>query len=177
MGPNIAEILPEIFLEEQNNLEDQFRVYGRYQNQRSYRWIKKVYVVFPDNFETYNVILPKANGSGAIGETLSTPVIGTPMTGHTDTFLSIGKFETEWEAEACLKYVKSKFARTMLGTLKVTQDNAKDILANVPMQDFTPGSDIDWTKSVHEIDLQLYRKFNLSREEISFIERMIRPME
>ena len=65
----------------------------------------------------------------------------------------------------------------MLGTLKVTQDNAKDTWANVPLQDFTPDSDIDWSKSVHEIDLQLYWKYNLSEEEIAFIERMIRPME
>lgn len=46
----------------------------------------------------------------------------------------------------------------------------------VPLQDFTNGSDIDWSKSVSEIDTQLYAKYELSNEEISFIESMIRSM-
>lgn len=44
------------------------------------------------------------------------------------------------------------------------------------MQDFTENSDIDWSKSVEEIDQQLYRKYGLSDEEIAFIESMIKPM-
>ena len=96
----------------------------------------------------YNVFVPEANGTGAIGEVLSTPVIG-----HTDTFLSIGKFASAQEASACLKYVKSKFARCMLGTLKATQHNPKNTWANVPMQDFTSNSDIDCSKNVAEVDI------------------------
>ena len=107
---------------------------------------------------------------------LSTPVIGVPVIGHTDTFLSIGKFASAQEASACLKYVKSKFARCLLGTLKATQHNPKDTWTNVPMQDFTEKSDIDWSKSVAEIDAQLYKKYNLSDEEIDFIDTMIKPM-
>ncbi len=45
--------------------------------------------------------------------------------------------------------------------------------ANVPMQDFSGKSDIDWFKLIHEIDLQLYRKYNLSNGEIQFIESKI----
>ncbi|MCM1518530.1 MAG: restriction endonuclease, partial [Pseudoflavonifractor sp.] len=104
------------------------------------------------------------------------PVIGVPVIGHTDTFLSIGKFASAEEASACLKYVKSKFARCMLGTLKATQHNPKSTWANVPMQDFKEGSDIDWSKSVAEIDAQLYAKYGLTDEEIIFIESMIKPM-
>ena len=44
------------------------------------------------------------------------------------------------------------------------------------MQDFTPDSDIDWSKSIPEIDAQLYAKYGLSEEEIAFIESMIKPM-
>lgn len=44
------------------------------------------------------------------------------------------------------------------------------------MQDFAETSDIDWSKSVEEIDAQLYAKYNLSDEEIVFIESMIKPM-
>lgn len=79
---------------------------------------------------------------GAIGEVLSTPVIGVPVIGHTDTFLSIGKFADAQEASACLNYVKTKFARCLLGTLKATQHNPRDTWANVPLQNFTAISDI-----------------------------------
>lgn len=91
--------------------------------------------------------------------------------------MSVGKFETLAEAIAVLKYIKSKFARTLLGTLKVTQDNPRETWLNVPLQDFTEKSDIDWSKSVAEIDQQLYKKYHLSDEEIAFIDSMIKPME
>ena len=80
------------------------------------------------------------------------------------------------EASACLEYVKTKFARCLLGTLKVTQHNGRDTWMNVPLQDFTSNSDIDWSQSVANIDRQLYAKYQLSAEEIEFIERMIKPM-
>ena len=65
----------------------------------------------------------------------------------------------------------------MLGTLKVTQDNPREVWLNVPIQDFTAKSDIDWSKPVSEIDKQLYRKYNLDDSEVAFIESMIKPME
>ena len=64
----------------------------------------------------------------------------------------------------------------MLGTLKVTQDNPRETWLNVPLQDFTVNSDIDWSKSVSEIDKQVYKKYGLSAEEISFIESKVREM-
>lgn len=81
------------------------------------------------------------------------------------------------EAEACQKYIMTRFCRTMLGTIKVTQDNSKELWSNVPLQDFTPNSDIDWSKSIAEIDRHLYNKYGLTDEETGFIERMIKPME
>jgi hypothetical protein len=179
LGANIFDIFPELFFDEcpsDNNLYAE--VYGRYNNQRGYKWLKKTYFSQNENYlETYNVFVPEANGTGAIGEVLSTPIIGTPMIGHTDTFISVGQFDTMEEATACLKYVQSKFARTMLGTLKATQHNPRDTWANVPLQDFTSNSDIDWSKSVAEIDQQLYKKYGLSQDEQDFIESMIKPME
>lgn len=65
----------------------------------------------------------------------------------------------------------------MLGILKVTQDNPPDRWAYVPLQDFTEKSDIDWGKSVAEIDRQLYKKYGLSEDEIAFIESKVEEME
>lgn len=118
-----------------------------------------------------------SNGSGAIGECLSTPLCGEPLCGYTQSFISFGAYDSTLEAENNMSYIKTKFARTMLGTLKVTQDNPRDTWANVPMQDFTSNSDIDWNKSIPEIDQQLYAKYGLDIFEIEFIEKMIKPME
>ena len=173
---NIFEKLPEIFKETYQIKEEEVRFYGRYKNERCYRWIKREYVDSHPNLDKYKVIVPKSNGSGAIGEVLSSPLIGEPLIGVTQTFLTIGAFDTRTEAEACLKYVKTKFARTMLGLLKATQHNPKDTWRLVPLQDFTAASDIDWTLSVAEIDQQLYHKYGLEAEEIAFIEEKVRAM-
>lgn len=122
------------------------------------------------------MFVPEANGTGAIGEVLSTPLIGQPLIGHTQTFISIGSFGTESEANACMKYVKTKFARTLLGVKKVTQHNPRGTWGYVPLQDFTKKSDIDWTKSVREIDRQLYGKYGLDESEIAFIESHVKEM-
>ena len=179
LGANIFDVFPELFEEDTENVnkEGKAKIYGRFNNQRCYKWMKDTYINHPNNYNCYKVIIPKSNGSGAIGEVLSTPVVGEPVVGYTDTFLDIGCYNTVDEAIACMKYVKTKFARTMLGTLKVTQDNPSGTWANVPLQDFTSASDIDWGKSITEIDQQLYKKYGLTGEEVSFIEKMIKGME
>lgn len=103
-------------------------------------------------------------------------MLSTPILGYTRTFLGIGAFDSKEEAENALKYVRTKFARTMLGILKITQDNPIETWRLVPLQDFTTKSDIDWSKSVPEIDKQLYKKYGLSADEISFIESKVREM-
>ena len=108
---------------------------------------------------------------------ISKPVIGKPYDIATDTFICIGAFSDETQANALYKYINSKFARALLGILKVTQDNTPDKWEYVPNQDYTNRSDIDWTKSIHEIDIQLYSKYNLTENEITFIESMIKPLE
>lgn len=168
----------DIFKDEPVVDEDYIKVLGVVNNKRTYKYVDKKYIDFSsENLNTYKVLLPKSNGSGTLGEVVSTPLIGTPLIGYTRTFIGIGAFDTENEACAALKYVKSKFARAMLGVLKVTQDNNPGKWKKVPLQDFTPNSDIDWTKSVSEIDQQLYRKYGLNEEEINFIETKVKEME
>ena len=67
--------------------------------------------------------------------------------------------------------------RALLGVLKTTQHLTPNVWKYVPLQDFTPASDIDWLQSVANIDKQLYKKYNLSKEEIDFIERNVKEME
>lgn len=147
-------------------------------NERCYKYISEKYL--DENFGNllgYKVILPASNGSGTIGEVLSTPLVGEPLVGYTQSFISFGSFKTAGEAEACLKYIKTKFARCLLGVLKITQDNNKGVWINVPNQDYSSESDIDWSGTVSEIDNQLYRKYKLSDDEINFIEKHIKGMD
>ena len=65
----------------------------------------------------------------------------------------------------------------MLGILKTNQNGKREVWAYVPLQDFTDKSDIDWSKSVHDIDLQLYQKYGLDEKEIAFIEEKVKAME
>ena len=166
----------EIFHSEKPLDEDSIQVLGRLNNERTTRWIKREYISNHPNLNYYKVFLPKSNGSGQFGETLSTPLVIGPNMAHTQTFISIGIFKTQFEAESLLKYIKTKFARMLLGVLKKTQDNKKSVWKYVPLQDFTPASDIDWTKSIPELDQQLYKKYNLSPSEIAFIETKVLPM-
>ena len=183
LASNAFEKLNKLFFDDRPNDNNEYvQIYGRYNNKRVYKWFRRDYLNTPVNFEKYKVILPKANGSGAIGEVLSTPLIGEPLIGepligYTETFIGIGPFDTEYEAQAVYKYVKTKFARALLGILKITQDNTKTTWEKVPIQDFTLNSDIDWTKSIPEIDQQLYKKYSLNEEEINFIETKVREMD
>ena len=168
--------LPEIFKKEKS--EGDLSFIGVINNTRYWRYIDAKYINSSHpNLNKYKVLIPGSNGSGAIGEVLSTPLVGEPLVGHTQTFISFGAFDSKLEAENCMKYIKTKFARTCLGILKITQSNKKITWKYVPLQDFTSSSDIDWNKSIHEIDLQLYKKYNLSDEEIDFIETRVREME
>lgn len=182
LASNAFEKLPKVFYNDlPSNGHDYVKIYGRLNNERIYKWFRKDYMNEPENFTFFKIILPKANGSGAIGEVLSTPLIGVPLigvplVGYTETFIGIGKFSVKEEAMAALKYVKSKFARTLLGILKITQDNTKTTWAKVPLQDFTANSDIDWEKSVTDIDQQLYAKYGLDNTEIQFIETHVKEM-
>lgn len=65
----------------------------------------------------------------------------------------------------------------MFGVLKRTQANTPDKWKYVPIQDFTSSSDIDWSQSIADIDKQLYKKYNLTPEEIDFIETHVKEME
>ncbi len=134
--------------------------------------------------DKYNVIIGKAI-SGHLGETdengqvklLATTKIINPGEVVSESYLAIGKFDSYSEANACYKYVISRFARFLLLQGLTSMNITNERFLFVPLQDFTKGSDIDWSRPVSEIDNQLYKKYGLADNEISFIESMIKPME
>lgn len=180
---NIFDRLPEIFF---NNAPQDGNTYikalGRKNNTRVYQYIRRDYLNTTVNTDKYKVVLAKADGAaGQIGSPIPARITGEaiilePNVATTESFITIGAFNTQDEAEYAKKYVRTQFARTMLGVLKVTQELGPQKWKYVPLQDFTSSSDIDWSVPVKAIDQQLYKKYNLSDEEIRFIETHVKEM-
>ena len=79
----------------------------------------------------------------------------------------MGVFKTKKEASNLVAYLKTMFARFLVAQIATTQHISKSSFAFVPMQDFSK----PWT------DAELYKKYKLTKDEIAFIESMIKPME
>lgn len=131
----------------------------------------------------WKVFTSKGNGAaGTLSDGIPVSIIGKaflgkPGTACSDSLFPIGNFNTEEEAINLQKYFATKFLRFMVGTMKVSRNITQLVYKYVPMQDFTRNSDVDWSKSITEIDSQLYSKYGLTQEEIDYIESMIKPME
>ena len=172
---NFFEKVPEAIANETN--EPCLRILCRVGGKRSICNILKKYIQ-PNKFiDKYNVASPEANSNGRFGERLTVGELLSPEEGATDTFISLGAFDTKFEALALQKYMKTKFFRALLGVEKVTQHCPPMVWEIIPCQEFSENSDIDWSKSIHEIDLLLYKKYGLSDEEIAFIESKVKPMD
>lgn len=177
LGTTAFSLFPEVFSDEKPAGDGYALVVGRENDTRIAKWIKKEYLKLPDNFESYKIAFPVANGSGKFGESLSDPFVCGPYCAQNTTFLSAGNFYTLFEAQSCLKYVKTKFARCMLGIFKVTQHTTREAWRAVPLQNFTQQSDINWDLSIPELDAALYQKYNLTQDEIDFIESNVSAMQ
>ncbi|KAB8297551.1 restriction endonuclease Eco57I [Bifidobacterium apri] len=178
MSTNILELLPEVFHDSiPDDGKEYIQIVGRAANTRVIKYIRREYVNHVENLDAWKLLMPKASGTGDFGETLADIILAQPGTGSTETFMSMGNFADEAEAVNCLSYVKTRFVRALLGVLKTTQDITPAKWKYVPLQDFTAASDIDWTQSVAYIDKQLYKKYNLTGEEIDFIEKNVKEMK
>ena len=133
-----------------------------------------------DWIDKFKVYTARANNIGTeLKDDNLNAYIGKPNTICTESYLVIGANLNlgNNSAKNLIQYLTTKFARFLHSVGKASQDATSKTFKFVPLQDFTENSDIDWSKSISEIDQQLYKKYGLSQEEIDFIERMIKPME
>lgn len=98
---------------------------------------------------------------------LGKPFYGEPNSCCSQSYLVIGPFADKNVCENVISYIKTRFFRFFVMLKKNAQDNMSYVFECVPIQDFSK----PWT------DAELYAKYKLTREEIDFIESMIRPME
>lgn len=170
--------LADIFFDEQPNDGNTYiQMVGLLKGKRVRKYVRKDYISDGSGtLDKYTFLLSKANGAGTFGEKLAEGLIAEPGAGYTQTFIGIGAFDNADEASNVNKYIHTKFARAMLGVLKITQDCPGPKWLYVPLQEFTSSSDIDWSQSIRSIDQQLYKKYGLDEKEISFIEKNVKEM-
>lgn len=152
---------------------------------KGFAWIKETDI--PKNADVrhlHKVYISKAfNGGDSFPhQIIGRPFYGEPNSVCSQTYLVIGynpqkALLSKIECENIIKYIQTCFFRFLVFIKKKTQDNPSSVFSFVPIQNFTADSDIDWSKSIPEIDTQLYAKYGLTAEEIDFIESMIKPME
>ena len=126
-----------------------------------------------DMIEKYKLFVPRNYGNGSLGEVPSNVIVASPYMVCTETFIQIGPFNTKDEANNCLKYMKTKFFRYLVGIQKHDQGASKLIYKYVPNQNFTEKSDINWNNTISKIDEQLFKKYQLTKKEIDYIEKVI----
>lgn len=179
VGSNAFSKLDDIiyFETKPDDTHEYVRLLGLLNGKHTYRWIRLDYLRYPESFKQWKIFIGKADHTGAFGKILASPVIGEPFMGATDTFLTIGGFTTREEAEACCKYVKTRFCRVLLNILKRTQDATRGKWRYVPLQNFTSNSFIDWKQSISKIDQQLYKYYGLTVDEQQWIESHVTAME
>lgn len=132
----------------------------------AYRYVKKKYIAADDSMgmgslTCYKVLIPEAWNRGE-------PIEARPYETYTQTYYSIGNPSAEANHN-CRKYLMTDFVWFMLRTLKKTQHNSIRTWRNVPVQDFTENSDIDWSRTIPEIDKQLYKKYHLPESSVQYI--------
>ena len=130
-----------------------------------------------DLFNRFKIFISKSAGAPhtdkkVIGE----PYIGGRKTACADSLIPIGDFDTLEEAENLQIYIKTKFLRFLVSLVKSSQNTTQIVYRFVPMQNFSNKSDIDWDKTVDEVDEQLFDKYGLSREEREHIKSSIKEM-
>lgn len=134
--------------------------------------------------DKWKVIMSKASAEHA-GQTdtngrkriVSRLEVLPPYTICTESYLLLDIFDNEEEAQNLKKYIRTCFTRFLLASILITQNIVRDKFKFVPIQDYKNNSDIDWSQSISDIDRQLYAKYNLSEDDIAFIEKLIKPMD
>lgn len=153
----------------EKNIENGVTVYGLGKNLKRIKMYTRSDYPFPKKkyLPKYKMFVSRNQGSGLLGEPLAEPIFAGPNEACTETYIVVGLFENKEQMKNCWSYMKTKFFRAMLGVKKNDQGAASGVYEYIPIQDFSK----PWT------DKELYKKYNLSEEEIKFIEDNITPME
>jgi site-specific DNA-methyltransferase (adenine-specific) len=150
-------------------LADPIKLYGNHAGRAVVSWIERRAIQMNAAWiDEWKVLVSKAQGTSAAVETkfLSNPIIARPGEVCTETYLVAGRFETEDAADKYADYLRTRFVRFLISLRKLTHNAARGVYAFVP--DIPLGR--SWT------DQKLYKRYNLTDQEIGFIESIVKPM-
>ncbi len=150
------------------------------------RGMKKGYIernIISKNAEwidKWKIFTPRANNIGTElnDDNLNTHVM-PPSTICTESYIVIGA-DMDLNKKSAINlstYLRTKFARYLHSVAKASQDATSKTYRFIPVQNFDEKSDIDWSTSISNIDKQLYKKYNISKDEAEHIEKSIKEME
>jgi site-specific DNA-methyltransferase (adenine-specific) len=122
--------------------------------------------------DKWKVLISRGYGEGGEAREyprliIGKPIIAAPPSACTETYLVVGAYDSKNEAANLASYLRTRFLRLLVGLRKNTQDVTRDRFSFVPLLPMTT----EWT------DKKLYAHFELSTDEITFIEKIVRPME
>ncbi len=122
-----------------------------------------------DWINQYKILITKGYGAGEDypHQIINKPILAEPGSCCSETYIVLGTFSNKTQAQNAISYIETKFFRFLVMLQKNTQDALRRVYTLVPIQDFSES----WT------DEKLYKKYKLTKEEIEFIESMIRPMK
>ena len=123
----------------------------------------KMITINRDWINKHKIIVPKAIGTGNSFTDVIKPIYSPPNTVCTETYILIGPLKTKIECDNLITYINTKFFHFLLSLKKITQDTTKSVYEYIPIQNFTESYD----------DKKLYKKYNLEKKEIEFIEKMV----
>lgn len=152
--------------ETDRGIKDPVRLFGS----RKVSWVNRSDIPLNDGWiDEWKVLMTAVQGTSAAVETkfLSKPIIAGPGTACTETYLVAGRFPTEEEAKRYSLYLRTRFARFLVSLRKSTQHATRDVYAFVPDVPL----DRDWT------DALLYERYELTADEITFIESQVAEHE
>ena len=159
--------------ESQKKHDDDVRIYvsGHESEHRGQiRYVPKKMITAGFNYiPKHKVYLGEASSSvGSFPHSIITvPFYGEPDTCCTQSYLVIGPFNSKLEADNCISYMKTKFFRFMVLQRKNTQHNMSHVFKYVPLLSFDKSYSDD----------ELFKKYKLSKQEIDFINSMVKEMD
>jgi len=148
-----------------NGLSEPIKLYA---NQRII-WTERSEIMRNDKWiDSWKVLMTRVQGTSSATETqfLSRPIIAGPGTACTETYLVAGVFNDSFSASSYASYLRTRFVRFLVSLRKSTQDAARDVYSFVPDLSY----DRIWS------DDSLYSRYELSENEITFIESVVKPM-
>ena len=137
---------------------------------RATGWVKRSKIVKNSELiDRWKVLVPEAYGAGESfpHQILGKEIVSAPPSVCTQSFLVVGPFSTRKAAVSFASYYRTRFFRFLVSVRKISQHALRSTYLWVPQQTW----DREWT------DKELYKKYKLTKDEIEYIESMIRPME